>query len=73
MRPPRALPAAHFDRNERHVISGTGHKLANWSAAIPVDAVAAVTTTYRQLLSPSAEYLPPLGLGRGWTKSALSG
>jgi hypothetical protein len=25
MRPPRALPAAHFDRNESHVISGTGH------------------------------------------------
>jgi hypothetical protein len=22
---PRALPAAHFDRNEKHVISGTGH------------------------------------------------
>jgi len=26
MRPPRALPTAHFDRNERHVISGTGHE-----------------------------------------------
>jgi len=26
MRPPRALPTAHFDRNEWHVISGTGHK-----------------------------------------------
>ena len=25
MRPPRALPAAHFDRNESHVIYGTGH------------------------------------------------
>jgi hypothetical protein len=31
MRPPNAspartaLPAAHFDRNESHVISGTGH------------------------------------------------
>ena len=37
MRPPRALPAAHFDRDERHVISGTGHKLASWSAAIPVE------------------------------------
>jgi hypothetical protein len=22
---PRALPAAHFDRNEWHVISATGH------------------------------------------------
>jgi hypothetical protein len=28
MRPPRALPAVHFDRNERHVISGTGHSIA---------------------------------------------
>jgi len=26
MRPPRALPAAHFDRNERLLISGTGHQ-----------------------------------------------
>jgi hypothetical protein len=25
MRPPRALPTAHFDRNESHVIYGTGH------------------------------------------------
>jgi fumarate hydratase class II len=25
MRPPRALPAAHFDRNESHVTHGTGH------------------------------------------------
>jgi len=25
MRPPRALPAAHFDRNESYVISRTGH------------------------------------------------
>ena len=25
MLPPRALPAAHFDRNESHVISRTGH------------------------------------------------
>jgi hypothetical protein len=23
--PPRALPAAHFDRNKIHAISGTGH------------------------------------------------
>ena len=27
MLPPRALPAAHFDRNTRHVISATGHEL----------------------------------------------
>jgi hypothetical protein len=26
---PRALPSAHFDRNESHVIYGTGHKLAD--------------------------------------------
>ena len=25
MRPPRALPAAHFDRNESQVIYGAGH------------------------------------------------
>ena len=25
MRPPRALPTAHFDRNESHGIYGTGH------------------------------------------------
>ena len=25
MRPPRALPTAHFDRNESHAIYGTGH------------------------------------------------
>jgi hypothetical protein len=25
MRPPRALPTAHFDRNESHVTYGTGH------------------------------------------------
>jgi hypothetical protein len=25
MRPPRALPKAHFDRNESHGIYGTGH------------------------------------------------
>jgi hypothetical protein len=25
MRPPRALPTAHFYRNESHVIYGTGH------------------------------------------------
>jgi len=25
MHPPRALPTAHFDRNESHVIYGTGH------------------------------------------------
>ena len=25
MRPPRALPAAHFDRNESHVTYGTAH------------------------------------------------
>jgi hypothetical protein len=28
MRPSRALPAAHFDRNESHVIYGTGHWVA---------------------------------------------
>ena len=28
MRPPRALPAAHFDRHESHVIYGTGHCLS---------------------------------------------
>jgi hypothetical protein len=35
MLPPRALPAAHFDRNKTHAISGTGHQIARRPASIP--------------------------------------
>jgi hypothetical protein len=39
MRSPRAMPAAHLDRNESHVIYGTGHEqfavksMSPWAAS----------------------------------------
>jgi hypothetical protein len=81
MLPPRALPAAHFDRNKVPAISGTGHKhlidrLAQNSGLADAARLEEVRTAAKQLseadLSVLQDFVPYRFL-TPWLRSALVG